>query len=155
MKVYMARLGSFMFGLDTAAFTQLQRVSGYKWEEKNRIGRDPALQFTGTETETITLSGVIYPHYRGGLQQMEQLRQQADRGLPLPFIYASEYAGQYLGRWCVSGITEDRTVFFEDGRPRRIEFQVSLKRYGEDGTGGPLPNAILGAATLLGGGVSL
>lgn len=148
----MARLGSFMFGLDTAAFQQLQRTSGYRWEEKNRIGRDPALQFTGTETETITLSGVIFPHFRGGLGQIEQLRQEAGLGQPLPFIYASEYVGQYLGRWCITAISEDRTVFFQDGKPRRIDFQITLKRYGDDGTGGPLPNALAGAVgTLIGG----
>lgn len=132
MRTYMARLGSFMFGIDTAAFQELQRVSSYRWQSKERIGRKPAQQNTGQGADTISLSGVIYPHYRGGLGQISQLRDQAANGDPLPLIYASETVGQYLGRWCVTSIEETRTVFFDNGTPRKIEFSLSLVEYGED-----------------------
>lgn len=128
----MARLGDFQFGLDTAAFKDLSRTSPYRWEKKDRISREPALQFVGPDTETITLSGVIYPHFRGGLGQIGSLRDQAGLGVPLPFIYASEFAGQFLGQWCIESIEEGRTVFFDDGAPRRIDFQITLRKYGED-----------------------
>lgn len=132
MRTYMARLGSFTFGIDTAAFQELQRSSTYRWQAKDRIGRKPAQQNTGQGADTISLSGVIYPHYRGGLGQIAALRQQAATGEPLPLIYADETVGQYLGRWCVTAIEETRTVFFDDGTPRRIEFRLSLVEYGED-----------------------
>lgn len=151
MRSYMARLGDFQFSLDTAPFQDYQRSSGYRWEEKPRIGRESALQFTGLESETITLTGVIYPHFRGGLGQMEAMRQQAGQGVPLPFIYSSEFVGQYMGRWCIRSIDEGRTVFFEDGKPRRIDFRVTLSKYGDDDSGGPLPNALVGAGALSGG----
>jgi phage protein U len=132
MRTYLARLGSFQFGLDTAAFKELQRSSNFRWEAKNRIGRQPAQQNTGRGADTITLSGVIYPHFRGGLAQMDQLRQQARTGDPLPLVYAFESVGQFCGLWCVSSIEETRTVFFENGAPRKIEFRLSLVEYGED-----------------------
>lgn len=132
MRTYMARLGAFTFGIDTAAFRELARSSTYKWQAKDRIGRRPAQQNTGLGADAIKLSGVIYPHYRGGLGQIEQLRAQAATGQPLPLIYAFEAVGQYCGLWCVTGIEETRTVFFDDGTPRRIEFQLSLVQYGED-----------------------
>jgi phage protein U len=128
----MARLGNFTFGIDTAAFQELQRTSTYKWQAKERIGRRPAQQNTGRGADTITLNGVIYPHYRGGLGQIEALRAQAVTGEPLPLIYAFEAVGQYCGLWCVTSIEEARTVFFDNGTPRRIEFQLSLVEYGED-----------------------
>lgn len=128
----MAKLGSFSFGIDTAAFQQLQRQSTYKWQGQDRIGRKPAQQNTGQGADTISLEGVIYPHYRGGIGQIEALRQQAGRGLPLPFIYASESVGQYCGLWCVTNIEEVRTVFFDNGTPRKIEFRLSMVEYGED-----------------------
>lgn len=132
MKTYMARLGSFTFGIDTAAFQELQRASTYKWQAKDRIGRKPAQQNTGQGSDTITLSGVIYPHYLGGLGQIDALRSQAAQDEPMPLIYAFESVGQYCGLWCVTGIEETRTVFFDDGTPRKIEFRLSLVEYGED-----------------------
>jgi phage protein U len=132
MRTYMARLGSFTFGIDTAAFQELQRTSTYKWQAKDRIGRQPAQQNTGRGADTITLNGVIYPHYRGGIGQVAALRAQAVSGLPLPLIYAFESVGQYCGLWCVTGIEETRTVFFDNGTPRKIEFRLSLVEYGED-----------------------
>jgi uncharacterized protein len=132
MRTYMARLGAFTFSLDTAAFQELQRVSTYRWEAKNRIGRKPAQQNVGSGADTIRLNGTIYPHYRGGLGQMGVLRSLADAGEPLPLIYAFESAGQYCGRWCVTEISETRTVFFDNGAPRRIDFTLSLVEYGDD-----------------------
>ena len=33
-----------------------------------RIGRSPALQYSGPDAEELKLSGVIYPHLKGGLR---------------------------------------------------------------------------------------
>ena len=135
MRTYMARLGSFQFGMDTAAFDQLQRSSAYRWEAKNRIGRQPAMQNTGRDADTITLSGAIYPHWRGGLGQIGALRAMAESGEPQPLVYAFETSGQYCGQWCITGIEETRTVLFDNGAPRKIEFSLVLREYGEDDSG--------------------
>lgn len=132
MRTYMARLGSFSFGIDTAAFQELQRVSTYRWQAQNRIGRKPAQQNTGQGADTINLTGVIYPHWRGGLGQIETLRALAAAGEPLALIYAFETIGQYCGRWCVTEIRDTRTVFFDDGTPRKIDFDIALVEYGDD-----------------------
>ena len=135
MRTYMARLGGFQFGLDTAAFQKLQRTSTFSWQAKNRIGRQPAQQNTGRGADTIALDGVIFPHWRGGLGQMDMLRRMASDGDPFPLVYAFETAGQYCGLWCITNIEEERTVFFEDGTPRKIDFKLSLVEYGEDAGG--------------------
>lgn len=132
MRTYLAKLGNFQFGIDTAAFQELQRQSTYSWKAQERIGREPAQQNTGRSADTIELSGVIYPHYRGGLGQIGELRAAAQAGTPMPLIYAFEQVGQYCGRWCVTSIEETRRVFFEDGTPRKIEFKIGLVEYGED-----------------------
>jgi len=132
MNTYMAKLGSFMFGLDTAAFQTLKRVSTYRWQAQDRIGKKPALQNTGQGADTITLSGEIYPHFRGGLGQIGALRAQAANGKPLTLIYAFENVGQYCGLWCVTEISETRTVLFSNGTPRKIEFDMTLLEYGDD-----------------------
>ena len=50
---YMAKLGEYMFSLETAAFQQLQRDTAYRWATLNRIGRAPARQFTGLGEDAI------------------------------------------------------------------------------------------------------
>lgn len=130
--VYMAKLGDYMFSLDTAAFQQLQRETAYRWAVLNRIGRAPARQFTGLGDDQITLNGVIYPHFRGGLGQLGLLRASAARGEPLALVYGFERAGQYCGRWVISKVHEGRTEFFQNGAPRKIEFSLQLEAYGDD-----------------------
>lgn len=135
MSSYMARLGAFQFSIGTAAFQELQRASDYRWEAKQRIGRKPAQQNVGSGADTIRLSGTIYPHTGPGASQMGTLRAIAAAGEPVPLIYAFERGGQYCGRWCITGIEETRTVFFNNGAPRRIDFSLTLVEYGEDGGG--------------------
>lgn len=128
----MARLGSFSFELNTAAFQTLQRKVEYRWEMQNRIGRAPAAQFTGRGQDTIELSGTIYPHFRGGIAQVGAMRAAAEEGEALPLVYAFEAVGQYAGLWVIKSISEERTVFWSNGVPRKIEFSLSLTSYGED-----------------------
>lgn len=129
---YLAKLGEFAFQLDTASFEKLQRQTSYRWEFKNRIGRKPAGQFVGMGEDGITLNGVIYPTFKGGIGQVEKLRTMAAEGKPLGLVYAFERVGQYAGLWCVTEISDTREFLFDDGTPRKIEFQVTLREYGED-----------------------
>lgn len=131
-RVYMAKLGGYMFCLETSAPQQIERTTQYRWEAQNRIGRAPARQFTGLGEDTIELSGVIYPHFRGGLGQVGAMRAAAGRGEALPLVYAFDAIGQYCGLWCIVSVREGRTLFFGDGTPRKVEFSLSLAAYGED-----------------------
>lgn len=130
--VYMAQLGDYQFALETAAFRELQRHTEYRWASLPRIGRAPAHQFLGLGDETIELQGTIYPHFRGGIGQLSLMRAQAGRGEPLALTYAFERVGQYAGRWCIASVQEQRSEFFRDGRPRKVDFQLRLQAYGED-----------------------
>ena len=132
MRTYMAKLGDFMFSLDTAAFQELDRQSQYRWQGIERVGRKPAQQFLGPSADTISLSGVILPTFRGGIGQIGAMRSLANTGTPLPLIYGFDTVGQYCGKWCITAVTEKRTVFFDNGSPRKIEFSLSLVEYGED-----------------------
>ncbi len=123
-------LGVYRFVIKNAfAYQTLKRQSNYKWQEVNRIGSNPALQFTGFGVETIELEGVIYPHFKGGLKQVTLMRAQAGLGKPLFLISGNGFA---FGRWCITNITENQSNFLSDGSPRKIEFSLTLKRYGED-----------------------
>lgn len=135
-------LGIYRFAINSAAYQTLKRQSEYRWQEINRIGANPALQFTGFGVETIDLEGVIYPHFKGGLRQVTLMRAEAGIGKPLMLISGN---GNAFGRWCIVKISENQSVFMKDGAPLKIEFSISLKRYCEDakpGVSGIIQNII-------------
>jgi phage protein U len=35
-------------------------------------------------------------------------------------------------RWVIAGVEETKSVFLADGAPRKIEFSLTLRAYGED-----------------------
>ena len=126
MAEVMMQLGFFQFSIDDAAYQRLSRSTEYRWARQARIGTNDALQFTGLGPETIELEGVIYPHFRGGLDQIDRMRNQATIGIPLPLVSG---IGRVLGVWVVEGITEGQEVFAAQGIPHRQDFTMRLARY--------------------------
>jgi len=124
----MMALGAFRFSLDSAAYQELQRETEYAWQEQERVGAEPLLQFTGKGRDSITLQGVILPDFKGGAGQLSQMRLQAEFGLPLPLISGS---GNFFWLWVVGSVSESQSVFWSDGSPRKQEFSLTLKKYGE------------------------
>lgn len=122
-------LGDFRFALSMAAFQELERTTAWKWAAVERIGVRPAMQFTGHGEETITMRGSIFPHFRGGLSQVSKMRAAGDGGVPLRLI---DGTGRLWGMWCITQVRETQSVFFSNGTPRRIDFEISLTIYGGD-----------------------
>lgn len=133
----MLSLGSFQFGISTAAYQELTRRSGYRWPGQDRFGVAPSLQFTGPETESTSLTGVIYTEYRGGTGQLDALRSLAGGGRPLRLV---DGTGRMLGQWVIEAVEEKQTVFAAFGVPRKQEFSLQLKKF---------PDSLPGAANVL------
>lgn len=129
MTEVMMTLGDYRFSLPTAAYQNLRRSVEYRWPAQERAGRRPARQFTGIGADTIDLDGVIYPHYRGGLGQLDALRALAGKGKPL---ILTDGTGKVWGKFCIERVEETQGNFFGDGTPRKQEFRLSLAHYGED-----------------------
>ena len=126
----MLQLGSFQFGINTAAYQTLQRTTEYRWPSQDRFGKGPVLQHVGQGADTITLPGVIYPEWRGGLGQIDDLRKLAAEGKPQTMI---DGTGNVLGRWVIERLEEKQAVFADAGVPRKQEFTVQLRRYFDEG----------------------
>jgi phage protein U len=118
-------LGPFRFGITGASHDTLQQASQYRWEEVPLVGARPEMHYLGPGTETRTLSGTIYPHFRGGLGQVEAMRQQAAMGAP---HLMGDGLGFVFGRWVITGVDDTRSVLMADGAPRKIEFALKLQR---------------------------
>jgi len=125
----MMALGTFRFGITGGAHQKLSRTASYRWHKVNRAGRSPALQYLGPDTQEITLEGVIYPHFKGGLHQIDLMRLQAGLGIPMML---TDGMGYPFRRWVIVSVDETKTLFMSDGAPRQIDFSIKLKAYGED-----------------------
>ena len=126
MAEVMLQLGSYQFSINSAAYQTFTRTSEYRWARQPRIGSNDALQFTGYGPETIELAGMIYPHFKGGLGQLDRMRRQAAIAIPWPLVSG---LGKFLGVWVVEQITENQTVFAPGGIPHRQDFTIRLARY--------------------------
>lgn len=126
----MLMLGPYKFGLDTAAFNELNRNTEWRWPSQDVFDSRPVLQFTGWGDDSITLPGVIFPEYWGGTTQLDELRALGDTGKPQTLI---DGRGNVMGQWVISGVSERGSVFAQRGVARRQEFTVNLKRYQDNG----------------------
>lgn len=133
MAEIMMQLGSFQFGLETAAYQEFQRTTAYTWAAQGRFGQDDALQSTGPGADTITLPGVIYPHFRGGIGQLDAMRSLAGRMEPQTLV---DGRGRMLGEWVIEQVDERGTVFAPGGVALRQEFTLKMRRFpAESGAG--------------------
>ncbi len=128
-KSYLAKLGDYVFEADSAPFDKLSRKTSYRWAKQQHVGKLRSLQFLGPDDDTITLSGTFYPHYRGGLEQMDKLRTEAGKGKPLLLVYTDKKLGQNLGKWVIKSINENRSILLGNGAPKRIDFTIEILKY--------------------------
>lgn len=121
----MMQLGSFQFSLATAAFQDLRRSTEYRWPSQDRMGKAPALQFTGPGADTITLSGVIFPEFRGGSRQVDAMRALAAKGQPQLLV---DGFGRMMGKWVIESIQEEQSTFAAFGQARKQTFTMQLRK---------------------------
>lgn len=121
----MMALGLFVFALETTPYQEFQQQIGWRHPANSRVGLRPARQFLGPDDETVSLSGVLLPELSGGDNTIDLLRSMGDTGRPFVLI---EGSGRYYGMFVIEGLTVTRTLFFPDGKARRLEFSLKLQR---------------------------
>lgn len=126
----MLALGDFRFSIDTAAVGSIERATAWRWPAEERTGAAPVRQYTGPGEETLTLRGVIYPDHRGGLGQVDRMREMAGTGAALRLV--DGWSGRDRGLWVITRIRETVRRFWPNGRPRRQEFLIELAAYHRD-----------------------
>lgn len=133
MAYVMMLWGRYAFGVNNAAYQQLQREKTWRWPSQQLYGRTPKPQFTGEDDETITLPGVIYPEWKGGVNQIAEMRAIADEAEPQTLI---DGRGNILGLFVATNISQTDSEIGGFGIPRKQEFSISLKRYPDPDVGG-------------------
>lgn len=135
MNETMLALGDYRFSIETAAYQTLSRSQSWNWTEQPLISGEPSLQLVGKSSPVISLEGTIYPEYKGGFTQVQEMASEADKGRPLDLLAFDSsgelQTGVYIGQWVITSIVETHRVFRANGSPRAIEFSIQLKRYAE------------------------
>lgn len=116
--------GMFVFSMNTASYQQLQRTTQWRHASNDRVGEMPAYQFVGRGEDTITLEGSIVPQF-GMPSSITALRAMGDTGKAFALIAGT---GKVFGMYILTDLQETQTVFFKDGTPRQIDFNISLKQ---------------------------
>ena len=125
----MMTLGMFVFAMDTLPYQQLQHRAGWRLPGNSRVGQRKSVQFLGPDDETVTLSGVLVPELTGGDTALSMVRLMADQGRAWPLI---DGGGEIWGFYMIESLEAGRTLFHSDGKARRIEFTLSLRRVDGD-----------------------
>ena len=119
-------LGTFKFSLNTAVFTEMHRRTDYTWASVERFGQLAAKQYTGPGEDSITLPGIVFPDWKGGDRQVDDLRALATDAQPYQLI---DSFGGVWGDWVITSVEETQSIHKPDGSFRRQEFNVSLERF--------------------------
>jgi len=122
-------LGQFVFGMETLAFSELQRQTRWKHAGGSRVGARDARQYLGPGDDTITISGVLAPELTGSLESLKQLRTMGDTGAAYVLV---DGAGLVYGAFLIDGLDEGQTLHHADGTPRRVDFTINLTRTDDD-----------------------
>lgn len=126
----MMQIGSVQFTPQGPGYDAFTHRARFEWPAQPRMGRRDALQFTGEGEETVEIQGVVYADYFGGVDVPKQLRSLGRR--PQMVVSGS---GDVHGLWCVIEVSNVHTYSDAKGRPRKVEFTVTLSAYGPDGGG--------------------
>ena len=130
--------GMFVFSIPTATYQSLQRTTTWNHASNNRVNSMPAYQYVGKGEDSITLDGSIVPEF-GSQLSLTALRLMGDTGKSFPLIAGN---GKIYGLWILESIDETQTYFFKNGKPRKVEFSLKLKK---TQTAGALIGNILGS----------
>ena len=124
----MMALGLYVFMLSTVPYQSLQVQRNWRHATNSRIGKRPAAQFLGPDSDSLTLSGVLLPELTGGRLSLLALEQMAELGRAWSLV---EGTGTIYGMFVIESLSQTRTEFFSDGTARRIEFTLTLRRVDE------------------------
>jgi phage protein U len=121
----MMTLGMFAFALESVPYEELSRKMNWRHARTERIGAFAAAQFLGPGEEAISITGAMIPPLAGVYSNMRVIEQLADLGEAQPLIDAD---GVVWGHYTIEGIDKKQSFIMADGRPRKTDFTIELKR---------------------------
>lgn len=117
--------GFFVFSLKNLPYQTMKINKSWNYVANERVNRRPALQYTGPNNDTVTLSGSIYTEITNGRLSLELLERMAYLKTPLPLI---EGTGVPLGFFVLVSVERTHSELNRNGSPMKIDFTMVLKK---------------------------
>ncbi|MBY7733501.1 phage tail protein [Francisella philomiragia] len=116
-------LGDIPLGTNTVTYNRVSKQYNNNWAKQDRINNTPALQNTGSQSETMNISGITLPSNSvTEAATLEVLRELAESSSP-QFLFNLD--GLIHGKWVITGINKDQ----ENGD--KTTYNIDLERYQE------------------------
>ncbi|MCF6764827.1 phage tail protein [Thiotrichales bacterium 19S3-7] len=115
--------GEIVFDINHITYQKLNKTLKINWVKQARINQAPILENTGLESETLTISGIVFTNYHNTLDALEQLNDIAISAKPQFLIGLN---GLVYGRWVLENITQEITDNIN------VSYTLSLIRYDSD-----------------------
>lgn len=116
-------LGPYNFEAIGFGFEAQDLSTETPWAEINTAHTLNEQQWTGPQSESFEISGVLFPHAFGGLDSLQGLKSAALNGSPLMLVTRS---GGIHGMHTIQAISEGRTVVDRAGLPHKVDYNISL-----------------------------
>lgn len=130
MATTMLALGSFKFSVSTAAYNELTQNHKWRWQSMQRVGNGDSLQYTGKDSPTISLTGLVSTTLgEVGIKQIDTLQTLGDEERPHLLVSG---LGDVLGYWVITDLYASHTKFLRGGVARSQSFTIELKFYGNN-----------------------
>ncbi|WP_178352710.1 phage tail protein [Loktanella atrilutea] len=121
-------LGLFQFEALGFGFNDRSKSQKTSWAKIPVAGGMDRMQWTGGDSQTETIGGVVFSHF-GGQLSLEGIKAAAANGLQLPLVDATGNLFNVFGMYVVEDISEQQNVFDGQGAPLRNAYSISLTKY--------------------------
>lgn len=121
----LAQLGSVVFELLRAPL-KFEKRKTVEFAEHRIVNRKTRLQYTGTNTDEVTLTVRFHSMFCDPAREMQELEKIAEAAEPVVFVLGT---GEILGDFVITEITETVTQTDRVGYPISIEAEIKLREY--------------------------
>lgn len=126
-------IGSYIFELSSSEYDKLTRTQSWRWVQRERLNRKPAVQYQGSNLQKVSLSGTIHVENGDHREQQDRMIAEGNLGVPLN-ILANNSLGLavWLGRWVIEQVSFDETDILGTGAAKTVGFKMQIMEYGDD-----------------------
>ena len=127
-------LGPFRFKIPTYSVETVSRKLSSRVQSNEVIGARPTTHLLGPAEETLSFQSEFYPYHLNGagLAQLEGMRATVVAQTPMMLI---SVGGLVFGRWVITDLSDEQTIFDSLGRAQKVSVDMSLTRYVPRGLG--------------------
>lgn len=107
------------------AMSELKRERRWSYAEHEIIKGKARLQMLGRQLDTVTIAGRFVHWFCKPLLEIKRLEEEAEKKEPLVLVMSDETLGEFV----IESITETWKEVDNEGNPRVIEFEMTLREY--------------------------